>query len=51
MGLFGVIGYEVSRRTRDIGIRMALGADPQQVVQDFLGQGLILVVWEMVGGA
>ena len=49
MGLFGVIGYQVSRRTRDIGIRMALGAEPQHVVRDFLGQSLILVVWGMVG--
>lgn len=50
MGLFSVIGYEVNQRTREIGIRMALGAQPKQVVQDFLKRGLILVFWGMAAG-
>jgi predicted permease len=44
IGLFGTIGYEVNRRTREIGIRIALGAQPQQVIHNFLRQGLTLVL-------
>jgi ABC-type antimicrobial peptide transport system permease subunit len=50
MGLFSVIGYEVNQRTREIGIRMALGAQPKQVVHNFLRRGLILVFWGMAAG-
>jgi predicted permease len=43
IGLYGVIAYEVGRRTREIGIRMALGAQPQQVLQLFFRQGLVVI--------
>ena len=42
VGLYGLISYSVSRRRREIGIRMAIGADRQKVIGMILGQGLVL---------
>jgi ABC-type antimicrobial peptide transport system permease subunit len=44
VGLYGVISYVVSLRTREIGIRMALGADPENIHRMVLGQGLLLAL-------
>jgi predicted permease len=42
VGIYGVISYAVSQRTREVGIRMALGAEPSKLTLMFIGQGLIL---------
>ena len=43
IGLYGVIGYSVTRRTREIGIRKALGARPAQLVGMVMREGMLLV--------
>jgi predicted permease len=43
IGLYGVIAFNVSRQTREIGIRMALGAGQGRVVRQVVGEGLLLV--------
>jgi ABC-type antimicrobial peptide transport system permease subunit len=42
IGIYGVIAYVVSQRTREIGIRSALGAEPQELKRMFLLHGLTL---------
>src|SRR5687767_14632353 len=42
IGLFGVLSYAVSQRTHEIGIRMALGADPSNVMKMIVRQGMVL---------
>ncbi len=43
VGLYGLVAYNVSRRTREIGIRMAIGARPSDVARLVMGKGLVLV--------
>jgi ABC-type antimicrobial peptide transport system permease subunit len=44
IGLYGVIAFSVARRTRDIGVRMAVGARPADVMAMVMRQGLALAV-------
>ncbi len=44
VGIYGVLAYDVSRRTRELAIRMALGADPGSVMKMILARGLQLAL-------
>ncbi|HET7220932.1 MAG TPA: FtsX-like permease family protein, partial [Vicinamibacterales bacterium] len=50
IGLYGVLAYHVGRRTREFGIRMALGSDAAGILRLILGEAGALVVLGLVGG-
>src|SRR6201998_3514123 len=50
VGIYGVIAYSVSQRTREIGIRMALGAQRQELTGMFVRHGLLLAAIGVITG-
>jgi predicted permease len=51
IGIYGVIAYGVSQRTREIGIRLALGAEDGELKRMFVGHGVALAAAGVVAGA
>jgi putative ABC transport system permease protein len=50
VGLYGVVSHSVTERTREIGLRMALGAEGRTILRLFVGQGLMTAAAGMVVG-
>jgi putative ABC transport system permease protein len=50
IGIFGVVAHSTARRTQEIGIRMALGADRARVLRHVVGDGLRPVVIGAIAG-
>jgi putative ABC transport system permease protein len=50
VGIYGVLVQLVAERTREIGIRVALGSDPPAVRRLVLGQGMVPVAWGLAAG-
>jgi predicted permease len=50
IGLYGVMAWTVSRRTREVGIRMALGAQPRDVLKLIIKQGMLLAISGVIIG-
>ncbi len=50
VGVFGVVSFAAEQRTREIGIRMALGGTPRDVLRLILGQGARLVIFGSAAG-
>jgi predicted lysophospholipase L1 biosynthesis ABC-type transport system permease subunit len=50
LGLFGLVSYATAQRTRELGIRLALGSTPERVVRLVLGSGLRLLAVGLAAG-
>ena len=51
IGLFGLLSYQVTQRTREIGVRMALGADRASILRSFLLRGFALAAMGVALGS
>jgi ABC-type antimicrobial peptide transport system permease subunit len=51
VGVAGVLAFSVSSRTREFGIRMALGAQPQSILKNVLMDGFVIAVIGVIAGA
>jgi predicted permease len=49
-GVYGLLAYTVANRTREFGVRIALGATPRDVLRMVLGRGLRLAAWGVAAG-
>jgi putative ABC transport system permease protein len=50
IGVGGVLAFSVSARTREFGIRLALGSQPQQILRDVIAQGALMAILGVFGG-
>ena len=50
VGVYGVVSYGAAQRTREIGIRMALGATPQGILRMIMSQGVWMVAFGIIAG-
>ena len=50
VGIYGVVSYSVSQRTREIGVRMTLGAGRSEVIRMVMGRGMRMVLGGVAGG-
>jgi hypothetical protein len=50
LGIYGVVAYSVSQRTREMGLRMALGAEPARLVRMVIGEGITLSLIGVIPG-
>jgi putative ABC transport system permease protein len=50
LGIYGVMAFTVASRARELGIRVALGAEPRALMRSILGRGLLLAAGGIVAG-
>lgn len=50
IGIYGVLSYSVNQRTRELGVRIAMGAEPSSLLRMIVRQGLALALWGIAAG-